>query len=149
MTNCPRKGLQSGLDCKNWKYDATPIRNQILFFGMDFKSRCNPPKRNAIRILQSSNHNPTDAWHGVMQPPWGFQKNSRVYRANATKFSYLPAHPFDVKALPVLDFVNVVRQWPDLPRSRNSLGKALVCYAIEFIRSKLSNFSAHVSGVIH
>ena len=22
MTNCPRKGLQSGLDCKNWKYDA-------------------------------------------------------------------------------------------------------------------------------
>ena len=29
---------------------------------MDFKSRCNPPKGNAIRILQSCNQNPADAW---------------------------------------------------------------------------------------
>ena len=27
---------------------------------------------------------------------------------------------------PVADYVNVVRQWPDLPRSRNSLDKALI-----------------------
>ena len=39
------------------------IRNQILFFGMDFKSRCNPPNRNAIRILRSRNRNPIGCLH--------------------------------------------------------------------------------------
>ena len=36
---------------------CNPIRNQIPFFATDFKSGCNPLKRNAIWILQSCNRN--------------------------------------------------------------------------------------------
>ena len=42
---------------------SNPQSNPV--FWNDFKSRCNPPKRNAIRILQSCNHNPTDAWYAL------------------------------------------------------------------------------------
>ena len=45
---------------------------------MDFKSRCNPPKRNAIRILQSCNHNPTDAW--IRSTVKVYADDTKVYR---------------------------------------------------------------------
>ena len=57
----PGKDCKSGLDCKIGSIMLSNPQSNPLF-GMDFKSRCNPPKRNAIRILQSCNRNPDDAW---------------------------------------------------------------------------------------
>ena len=58
---CARKGLQIRIGLQNQKHYAIKSTIKSSFFGMDVKSRCIPPKRNAIRILQSCSRNPADA----------------------------------------------------------------------------------------